>query len=526
MPSDDIDILLKGGTVYDGSGSSPFNADIGISGDTISLVGPGQHADTVVDMGGFCVCPGFIDVHGHSEFTLLCEPGAEGKVCQGITTEINGNCGLSAAPLLGEAISQREGDLKEYGIKERWSSLGEYFSLIEGRIAINFATLAGHGNIRASVIGYSSRKPTIGEMDQMKRLLEEALRAGAIGLSTGLIYPPGIYSETGEIVELAAHGVEVSGGNFIYATHMRSEGEGLLEAIEEAISIGRESGARVHISHIKTAGRENWHKIDKAIALIDNAHSEGVQLTCDRYPYTAGSTGLDSVLPDWIFEGGNSEELRRLKDPSVRERLKGETGLLNADWGSVYVSSVSTRKSRWMEGLNMLEIASRTGNSPIDAVLDVLIDEGLMVGAVFYSMSEDNLRNFLKLPYVMMGTDSSARSFSGPTAAGKPHPRGFGTFPRFLKTYAGNLEDAIRRVTSLPAETFGIRRRGYIREGFKADIVAFDPANLTDKATYEDPFQPPEGIHNVIVNGVPVLLEGKLTGERPGSILKSGNEKL
>jgi N-acyl-D-amino-acid deacylase len=522
MPSGDLDIILKGGIVYEGSGSMPFAADIGIRGDTIVSIDAGKDAAEVINLDGLCVSPGFIDVHGHSEFTLLSEPTAEGKAFQGITTEINGNCGLSAAPLLGDAASQREGDLREYGITSRWSFFKDYFSLLEGDMAINFVTLAGHGNIRASVMGYSQREPSNVDMDRMKRLLEGSLWAGAVGLSTGLIYPPGIYSETEEITELARYGVKVSGDNFIYVSHMRSEGDRLLDAIEEAITIGKESGASVHISHIKTAGRENWHKIDKAIGLIENARSEGVRLTCDRYPYTAGSTGLDSLLPDWIFEGGNSEELLRLKDPGVREKLRSEHSLRNADWGSVYVSNVSTRKNRWMEGRSMVEIASKIGADPVNVLIEILVEEALRVGAVFHSMSEDNLRRFLQLPYVMIGTDSSARSFNGPTAVGRPHPRGFGSFPRFLSKYAGSLEEAVRRITALPAETFGIMKRGYIREGYKADIVVFDPAELCDKATYNEPFKAPEGIHYVMVNGVSVLSGGRPTGQMPGRILRGG----
>lgn len=522
MPSDDVDILLKGGTVYDGSGLRPFAADIGISGDTIVSIGAGRDAAGIIDLGGLCVSPGFIDVHGHSEFTLLSEPTAEGKVFQGITTEINGNCGLSAAPFLGDAATQREEDLREYGITSRWYSFEEYFSLLEGDIALNFATLVGHGNLRASVMGYSKRKPSNDEMDTMKRLLEEALRAGAIGLSTGLVYPPGMYSETGELTGLARHGVEVSEGGFIYASHMRSEGETLLEAMDEAIQIGKESGASVHISHIKTAGKENWHKIDSAIALIEKARREGVPVSCDRYPYTASSTGLDSVLPGWMFEGGNTNELKRLKDPGVRKRLRDELSREDGYWESIYVCSVASTKNIWMEGRNLFEISSKMEVDPVDALVEILVDEKLRAGAVFHAMSEDNLRRFLELPYVMIGTDSSARSFKGPTASGKPHPRGFGSFPRFLSRYARDLEGAVRKITALPAETFGLGKRGRIKEGFKADIVAFDPSELRDKATYEDPFRPPEGIHYVMVNGVPVLSQGKLTGERPGRILRNG----
>jgi N-acyl-D-amino-acid deacylase len=305
-------------------------------------------------------------------------------VLQGVTTEINGNCGLSAAPLLGAARTQREGDMKTYGIEETWEAFDEYFGILAGRKPVmNMATLAGHGNIRASVMGYSSASPAEEELDRMKSLLEGSLEAGARGLSSGLIYPPGIYAGTGELAVLARHGVSVTGEGFLYATHMRSEGERLLESAEEACAIGRRSGARVHISHIKTAGRENWRKAEPLIDLIEDARASGVRVTCDRYPYTASSTDLDAVLPGWVFEGGNREELKRLKDGGMRERITAELRAGNQDWTSVHVSEVATEKNRWMEGKSITEIARASKTSPAEAVVSVLVEENLRVGAVF-----------------------------------------------------------------------------------------------------------------------------------------------
>lgn len=485
----------------------------------------------MIDVGGLAVSPGFIDTHGHSEFSLLREP-PEGKVFQGVTSEINGNCGLSAAPLIGDALRQREKDLK--GIGPRWSTFNEYFRLLEENgLFINFATLAGHGNIRASVMGYGDRRPGSAELQGMKRLLLEALGAGAIGFSTGLIYPPGIYSDTEELIELAKYGITNSifaGGRapFIYASHMRSEGERLLEAIEEVIDIGRSAGVRVHVSHIKTSGRQNWHKADEAIALMDDARARGISLTCDRYPYTAASTDLDCVLPTWAYEGGGAEELKRLKDPRSRDKIKSELALKPLDWSAIAISTVTLDNNKWMEGKSMADIALKMDKPPVDALLDILIEEELTVDAVFHSMDEENLRRFLSLPYAMIGSDSTARSFGG---AGKPHPRGFGTFPRFLKLYAEKrgvhappwpLSEAIRKITTLPAQTFNIKMRGAIKEGFMADIVVFDPKKIADTATFDNPYMKPEGIHHVIVNGVPVLSGGRLTGERPGRVLRHG----
>jgi N-acyl-D-amino-acid deacylase len=514
-------LLLKGAVVYDGNGA-PFLADIGISGETISFIERGGlprpfEAERVLDLGGLCLAPGFIDAHSHSDFTLLAAPSADGKVLQGITTEINGNCGLSAAPLYGEALRRREEDLRELDIAERWNTLREYFDLLRVKgIALNSSTLVGHGNIRASVMGYTNRGPSRVEMREMKRLLKEALEAGAIGLSTGLIYPPGVYAGTEELIELARYGLEVSGGEFIYASHIRSEGERLVEAVEEVVRIGRETGAKVHVSHIKTAGRENWHKIDRALEIIEGARSEGIRVSCDRYPYTAGSTGLDAVLPPWVYEGGSEEEISRLEDPAARERIKRELGEDEAYWKSVCISTVSSEKNLWMQGKNLLHISSELGKKPLDALFGILIEERLRVGAVFHSMSEDNLKRFLSLPYAMIGTDSSARPLD---ATGKPHPRGFGSFPRYLGRYAHDLERGIHKVTALPARIFGIKRRGEIKEGYHADMVAFAPNEIKDRATYDEPLLTPSGIRYVFVNGKPVVEDGKLTGIRPGRVL-------
>jgi N-acyl-D-amino-acid deacylase len=522
LPPERVSLLLKGGTVHDGTGAGPLQADIGINGSTIASIGKAAlEGDRVIDISGLCVSPGFIDTHGHSDFTLFQNNSHEGKILQGITTEINGNCGLSAAPLIGEALAQRQKDLE--GIDERWPHLKEYLGLIEDRgLMTNFATLAGHGSIRASAMGYGDRSPGEDDMREMKRLLRESLEAGAIGLSTGLIYPPGIYARTGELVELAREGKAASPGGFIYATHMRSEGKRLVESVEEALVIAREAGVRVHISHIKTAGKDNWQKIDRVIALMEEARGEGLSITCDRYPYTAGSTDLDSVLSAWVFEGGAAEELRRLKDPETRERIKGELLRERPDresWSRVCISTVSREDGKWMEGRSVKEVAERMGMDPVDALLKILVEEELRVDAVMHSMSEENLRRFLSLPFTMIGSDSAARPLM---ARGKPHPRGFGTFPRFIGRYAEDLGRAIHKITMLPAETFGLRGRGLLREGFFADITVFDPARIKDRATFEEPFQAPEGIYYVIVNGVPVLSEGKLTGMRPGMVLRGG----
>jgi N-acyl-D-amino-acid deacylase len=522
-----IDYLIRGGTVIDGSGAEPIRVNIGIQGDRIVVMSSDEpYAKEVVDAGGLIVCPGFIDTHGHSELTILADGRAEGKISQGITTEINGNCGFSAGPLSGESLAGREDELKRLGIGERWSSLGEYFALLEQRgTALNFATLCGHGNVRASVMGYRNDEPAKEELSDMRRLLIEALREGAMGLSTGLIYPPGIYAHTRELLELTRV-LAAEGGRNIYTTHMRSEGDRLLESIEEVGQIGREIRVKVHISHLKTAGKGNWGKIGSVVALLSDLRNDGIQLTCDRYPYTAASTDLDSILPPWVYEGGVEDEMRRLGDSTTVKKIKADIGFREDEyWKSIAISSVTRDENRWMEGLDFLHVARKKGKRPIDALIDILVGENLNVQAIFFSMAEENLHRFLCLPYLMVGSDSAARCFSGVTRSGKPHPRGFGTFPRFIGKYVRDkglmaLPEAIRKITSLPAQTFGIGRRGLIREGFFADIVLFDYDSIIDRATFGDPYNRPDGMMNVFVNGVPAMSDGEPTGSLSGKIVK------
>jgi N-acyl-D-aspartate/D-glutamate deacylase len=523
-----IDLLIKDGMVYDGGKTPPFQADIGISGGKITFVGEfrGEKPGLTIDARGMAVSPGFIDTHAHSDFTLVADPRAEGKICQGVTTEVNGNCGMSAAPLYGMTLERREEDLRELGILERWNTLEEYFALLEKRgIGLNIATLAGHGNIRGSTIGFEDRRPSGRELSDMCGLLRDATEQGAIGLSTGLIYPPGVYSDTGELVELSKVLRERA---LIYTSHMRSEGERLIEAVAEVIEIGRKAGVKVHISHIKAAGKENWHKADEACSMLEEARGSGIMLTCDRYPYTASSTELDSILPSWTYAGGNEEEMKRLRDDETRARIAEEVGrqVLSGDyWKGVIISSVSSEENRWMEGKTVAEISSRLQLDEISFVFRVLVEENLRVGAIFRSMSEENLRKFLSLPYCMIGSDSSARCFDGPTMTGKPHPRTFGTFPRFLGKYVReegllDLSEAIYRSTMLPARTFGLSGRGRLEAGMWADITVFDPQRVLDTADFGDPFRRPEGIRYVLVNGVPALWEGAATGRLGGKVLR------
>ncbi|UCE72014.1 MAG: D-aminoacylase [Nitrospiraceae bacterium] len=522
-----VDYLIKGGLVLDGSSADavPVSSDIAIAEERIHAVGnlEGIKAKHTINAGGLCVCPGFIDTHAHSDFMLLADPRAEGKFYQGVTTEINGNCGLSAAPLQGEAMKQREREIDELGIQERWSTFAEYFAILKNRKpAINVATLLGQGNLRASIAGYSDKLLSEQDRKKMTELIHEAMQSGVKGISTGLIYPPGTFSTSDELTELASV-VAAHGG--IYTTHMRSEGDELIASVKEVLNLAEDSGINVHISHLKTSGRNNWNKLDAVFQLIDDAHDRGLSVTCDRYPYIASSTDLDAMLPAWAFEGGRAKELLRLRNE--RAHLKEDIERSHSggpEWESILISSVSSDSNRWMEGKRFPEIYSSLGKDPFTCLFDLLAEEELRVGAIFFTMSEDNLKAIMKKPYTMIGSDSSARSFDGITAEGVPHPRGFGSFPRVLGRYVREektipLGEAIYKMTGLPARVFKLEGRGMIRQGAYADIVVFDRSAIEDRAEFNKPFQKPDGIHSVFVNGVPVLSDGRSTGARPGRVL-------
>jgi N-acyl-D-amino-acid deacylase len=445
---------------------------------------------------------------------------------QGVTTDISGNCGMSAAPFIGEAATARQRDKDEFGVTDNWSTMAGFLDLMDSkRPAVNFATYVGHGNVRASVLGYADRMPDEAEYEAMTRLVSESMEAGALGLSTGLIYPPGVYSNTDEIVRLAAPVREYGG---IYTSHMRSESARLVEAIEETIAVGRGAGVGVQISHIKTGGPANWHKLSQVIDTFERARAEGVDVTADRYPYTASSTDLDAILPAWSYEGGARSEIERMLDPETRKRLRQEiidNHPVPDYWNRVMISSVVTDRNKRLEGMTMAEAAETLGLEPVDALFQILIEEEIRVGAVYFMMSEDNLKAFYGQDWVMIGSDATARNMTGPTRHGKPHPRTFGSFPRVLGKYVReesvmSLPVAIRKMTSMPAERLGLEGRGALKPGSFADIVVFDPATVIDTATFQEPYAYPEGVVHVFVNGVQAVRGGEQTDARAGRVLR------
>lgn len=522
-----FDVLIKRAAVIDGTGKKAKVADVGIKGDSIVAVGQidSIEAGEIFDAHGYILCPGFIDSHSHSDFNILAEPFGGSKIRQGVTTEVCGNCGLSAAPLSGVYKKQRVKTVKALGVDITWSDLKQYRQVAEGKgFPLNILPLIGHGNLRGAVMGYENRKASVSEINGMKALLEKELKEGAWGLSSGLIYPPGVYAGQDELVNLNNIVKEYNG---VYTSHIRSEGDYLIDAINEALAVAKESGVSLQISHLKTMGEKNWNKLPLVFKKIEQALDEGMDVTADRYPYIAGSTGLDAVLPVWACAGGADAEIERIRPGLIREKIFSEmleTVSEKEIAETIMIARVITEKNRYLEGKFVGEAAQLRGQKIKEALFDLLVEEGLDVDAIFFSMNESNLREILKKDYVMPGSDASVWGTSGLLAKGKPHPRAFGTFPRFIKKYAMEqklfeIETAVKKMTVFPAEKFGIADRGRIRKGLKADIVIFDLNKIADRSTYENPHQYPDGIVSVMVNGKWVVNKNKLTGEKPGKML-------
>lgn len=526
----DWDLLISGGIVYDGLGNPGKETDIAIKNDRIVLIGENldkSKATDVIEASGLAVSPGFIDVHTHTDVELIANPKAESFIRQGITTEISGNCGFSPFPIADAILEEEKERLKgEYDINLDWRDINGFFRRLEEKgIAHNYATLLGQGSLRGEVIGFNDQPPTENDLLQMKALVEENIKAGALGLSTGLEYAPGSYAETPEIVELCR---VVAKHNGIYATHMRDEGDLLLESIDEAITVARQTGVSLQISHFKIAYPRNWSKIDAALSKIEEANEDGISILADRYPYTAGSTGLSYYFPLWAMQGTTADFIECLKNPDLDSRLRSysaEQEKKLGSWEKVVICSVFTEKNKPIEGMNILDASEKAGKSPYDFMRDLLIEEDNRVGMITFMMNEVNLQRILAHPLVVIGSDGSAVAPYGILHKGKPHPRFYGSFPRVLGKYAREegiitLSEAIQKITSFPANKFGLDRRGQIRKDWFADLVIFSPNNVLDQATWTDPHQYPTGIEYVIVNGEIVISEGTHTGALPGTIVK------
>jgi N-acyl-D-amino-acid deacylase len=516
-----FDLVIKDGKVLDGAGNPWFKADVAVTEGRIMEVGDlGTDAERVVDAKELVVAPGFIDAHSHSDLMLIAEPDARQKIMQGITTEVVGQDGLGEAPIREELVE----DWRRYlsglngdpDIEWRWRSFCEYLDALEkARPATNVAALVGHGNLRLLAMGMENRSPTSSELEEMKEILSASLREGACGMSTGLIYPPCVYASTGELTELCSV-VAVNGGVFV--VHMRNEGDRLFESIEEVTAIGRVSGGPVQISHFKASGERNWGKVVEALGLLEKARQGGVDMTVDQYPYVAGSTFLSSLLPVWMHEGGTQRMLDRLGDAEIRRRLAKEMveGERGEGWGNVIVTSVKTELNKRFEGKNLEQIGEARRQDPLEALFDLVLEEENAATMVSFSMSENDIRTVIRSPLQMVCTDG--------IVLGRPHPRAYGSFPRVLGRYVREgvlrLDEAVRKMTSLPAQRFGLLDRGIIKPGMSADITVFDPETVIDTATYEDPIRFPKGIEYVIVNGEVTVERGEHTGCRNGKILR------
>ncbi|HVH12223.1 MAG TPA: D-aminoacylase [Longimicrobium sp.] len=528
------DLLIRNGMIVDGTGSPWVRGDVAVRGDRIAAVGllrTAQARDTI-DATGLVVSPGWIDMLGHSEYPLLRDGRAISKITQGITSEITGEV-TSVVPVNENTLRELGGETRR---RVTWTDLDGYFRVLEdARPAINLGTFVTVGSVRRYAMGDADRAPTPAELDTMRAQVAAAMEDGAMGLSSGLIYAPASYATTEEVVELARVAARYGGG---YASHIRSEGDRLVEAVNEAIRIGEEAGTWVQVHHLKASGRPNWGKMPQAVAAIEAARARGVDVMADQYPYPASGTGLDAVIPNWAHAGGTDSLLARLADPATRARLRAELTAGGAETNigtsaggpsGVMIAGVSVDSLRRYQGMRLTEMAAARGQEVVDAVFDLLLADRAGTSAIYFSMSEEDIEYAMRQPWVMVGIDAGARAADS-TVTGKPHPRAYGSFPRILCRYVRErgvitLPDAIRRFTSLPAARVGLDERGVIKEGMFADFTLFDPNTVCDRATFEEPVQVSTGIVHVIVNGVPVLRDGAPTDARPGRALRRSGSR-
>ncbi len=523
-----ISTLIKNARIVDGTGAPWFRGDVAIKNDIIFDIGANlmHEAVNVIDAEDMIIAPGFIDIHAHSDFSLPEIGLADSKILQGVTTDIGGNCGISPAPIKGDKldlIKKYTGFLRD-DLSWEWTNFSEFLDNVEkSRPAINFASLVGHGTLRIAVMGFDDRKPTKPEMEEMKKMLREAMEDGAIGISTGLIYPPGCYADTDELSELVS---EIAPYGGFYETHMRNEGDDVLKSIDESAEVGKRANVPVQIAHHKVVGKKNWGKSDKTIEKIMQYRAEGIDLVIDQYPYTASSTTLTTIFPQWALVGGVDKLLERLNDKSIRSKLKAEVlDSMNEDmqeFSDILIASVRTEKNKKYEGMTVAKAAEDNQMEPVEFAFDLIIEEEAGVAAVTFGMDEDDVRYILANPFTMVGSDGSAMSLDIP---GKPHPRTFGTFTKVLEKYALeenliSIEEAIRKMTSLPASRLKLANRGMIRPGFKADLVMISPKDLKTYADYANPQQAPSGIVKVWVNGQLAVDDSKLTGVRAGQVIR------
>ncbi|MEE9155311.1 MAG: D-aminoacylase [Gemmatimonadota bacterium] len=531
----DYDVIIRGGTVYDGGGSAPFVGDIALNADTIAAVssapifGIGR---VEIDATGLAVAPGFINMLSWATESLIEDGASQSDIRQGVTLEIFGE-GWSMGPLNEEMkreLVERQADIR---FDVEWTTLGEYLEhLVERGVAPNVASFVGATTVRIHVLGYEDRPAASGELDEMRALVRQAMQEGALGLGTSLIYAPAFYADTEELIALAEVASEYGG---TYISHIRSEGNQLLEAVEELITIASEAEIPAEIYHLKAAGQDNWDKLEQVFERVEAAREQGLRITADMYTYTAGATGLDAAMPPWVQEGGHRAWVERLGDPTFRERVRREMNTPSDLWENLYLAAGSPENIllvgfknealKSLTGKSLAEVADMRGVSPEEAAMDLVIEDDSRVGSIYFIMSEDNVARKIARPWVSFGSDAGSLRPEGAFLKSNPHPRAYGNFARLLGRYVREqgvipLEEAVRRLTSLPASNLGLERRGFLTPGYFADIVVLDPGQIRDHATFEAPHQYSTGVLHVFVNGTQVLRDGEHTGARPGRVVR------
>jgi N-acyl-D-amino-acid deacylase len=529
-----FDVLVRGGTVYDGSGGAPRRADVGLRGDRVLAVGElaGAQGGTVIDARGLAVAPGFVNMLSWAALDLLADPRSQSDVRQGVTTEVFGE-GESMGPWSEPMKVRRRAMQGDFRYDIAWTTLGEFLRHLEGRgVAPNVASFVGTGTLREHVVGLDDGRPTPAQLDAMRDLVRREMEDGALGVGSSLIYAPDAFNTPEDLVELAKVAARHGG---TYITHMRSEGDRLLEAVDETIRVAREAGVPAEIYHLKAAGEANWPKLERVVAKVEAARRDGLRITADMYTYTAGASGFDACLPPWSREGGWGKTFERIRDGETRARMLKEMRAPSVGWESLCrlagsadrMTLVSFRSEalKPLTGKTLAEVAAARGKIPEEAILDLVLEDESRIGVVFFLMSEENVRRQVRLPWVSFGSDAGSMAPEGVFLKSSTHPRAYGNFARLLGRYVRELklvplEEAIRRLTSLPAEHLGLDRRGRLVPGHFADLVVFDPATVADRATFESPQQFAAGVRHVIVNGIPVLRDGVFTGALPGRALR------
>lgn len=528
------DLIIRNGYVYDGSGNDPFVSDIAIQADTIAAIGDltGALSGHEIDATGLSISPGFINMLSWGTETLLIDGKSQSNIRQGVTLEVFGE-GVSMGPLNDQMKQDMLDQMHDYTFEINWTTLGEYLEAMTKRgVSCNVASFVGATTLRMHAIGMDNRPPSTEELEEMKALASQAMEEGALGIGASLIYAPASYSSTEELVDLCKIASRYGG---MYITHMRNEGNSILRALDETIEIAREANIPAEVYHLKVAGRPNWQKLDTVLATIARARNEGIAITADMYTYTAGATGLDAAMPTWVQEGGINDWIRRLRDPAIRKKVISEMRTPSDSWenlllmaGSpdrVLLVSFANDSLKRFTGKTLSEVASLNGKSAEETILDLVITDSTRVGTVYFMMSEENIKKQIRLPYVSFGSDAASQAPEGVFLKSSPHPRAYGNFARLLSKYVRDervipLQEAVRRLTSLPASNLKIKKRGQLRSGYFADIVIFDATKIMDHATFDNPQQYSTGMIHVFVNGVQVLSEGEHTGALPGRIVR------